>query len=149
MASDVQRTRFANLSPLQLYRILQLRSEVFVVEQECPYQELDDRDHEPETEHLWIEEEGAVVAVIRVLHDDDGSLRIGRVATAKSARGRGLAGTLIDAVVNDVVDVDVVMDVQTHLVDYYSRWGFVVDGDEFIQDGIPHTPMRRPALNSL
>lgn len=147
MASDVQRTRFANLSPLQLYRILQLRSEVFVVEQNCVYQDLDDRDHEPEAEHLWIEEEGVVVAVARKLVEDDGSVHLGRIITKKQARGHGLAAQLIDAALEEA-DADVVLNAQSYLVDYYGRWGFVIDGDEFIEDGIPHTPMRRPALNS-
>src|SRR5215218_4467609 len=84
-----------DLSAAELYDLCRLRVDVFVVEQECPYPELDGRDKEPATVHVWFEEDGAVLATIRVL--DDGDTRaIGRVATAASARGRGLAARLME-----------------------------------------------------
>src|SRR3954466_4799387 len=86
----MHRAHFAALTPFELYGLCRLRVDVFVVEQECPYPELDGRDTEPTTEHLWYEVDGTVAATIRVL--DDGATRaIGRVATAAGHRGRGLA----------------------------------------------------------
>src|SRR5918995_5326915 len=91
----LRQARFAELSPFEVYALCRLRVDVFVVEQQCPYPELDGRDPEPTTVHLWFEEDGEVLATIRVL--DDGETRaIGRVATAAAARGRGLAARLME-----------------------------------------------------
>src|SRR5215213_2501100 len=91
----LRRARFEELTPHELYGLCRLRVDVFVVEQQCPYPELDGRDAEPATVHVWFEEDGAVLATIRVL--DDGDTRaIGRVATSASARGRGLAARLME-----------------------------------------------------
>ena len=83
------------LDPVTVYEILRLRSEIFVVEQECAYLDPDGRDLEPDARQLWITQDDAVVATLRLLHDDDGAVRIGRVATAPSARGAGLAAQLM------------------------------------------------------
>src|SRR5918998_5384247 len=91
---QLRQARFAQLTPFEVYALCRLRVDVFVVEQECPYPELDGRDVEPATVHLWLESEGEVAATIRVL--DDGATRaIGRVATAVGHRGRGLAARLM------------------------------------------------------
>src|SRR5512138_71867 len=85
---------FAELDAATLYKILMLRSEVFVVEQNCVYLDLDGLDNDPGTRHLWIERAGEIRAYIRIL-DVDGTPRIGRVVTAPDARGGGLAGLLL------------------------------------------------------
>ena len=92
----LRRARFAELTPFEVYALCRLRVDVFVVEQQCPYPELDGRDVEPSTVHLWREVDGAVVATIRVLDDGDSRV-IGRVATAAGYRGRGLAASLMAA----------------------------------------------------
>ncbi|MER2093195.1 MAG: GNAT family N-acetyltransferase, partial [Saccharopolyspora rectivirgula] len=85
LPADVHRAWTADLSAAQLYRILQLRVDVFVVEQRCPYPELDGRDMEETTRHFWIEEpDGRVVSCLRLLEDGD-VFRIGRVCTAADA----------------------------------------------------------------
>ena len=82
----LRRARFADLTPFEVYALCRLRVDVFVVEQECAYPELDGRDVEPATEHLWFASDGEVLSSIRVL--DDGATRaIGRVETASLARG--------------------------------------------------------------
>src|SRR5512132_1881756 len=91
----LRRARFAELSPYEVYGLCRLRVDVFVVEQECPYPELDGRDVEPTTEHLWWQSGDEIAATIRVLDDGD-SRAIGRVATAVGFRGRGLAARLIE-----------------------------------------------------
>src|SRR3712207_7586787 len=92
----LRRARFADLTAAEVYGICRLRVDVFVVEQQCPYPELDGRDVEPATVHLWVEDDGQVAATIRVL-DDGPTKAIGRVATAASQRGRGLAARLMEA----------------------------------------------------
>lgn len=141
--------RFAELSTHELYELLRLRCDVFVVEQACPYQDLDGRDTEAGTVHHWIADAGTagdrpvIAAYLRALSEADGSTRIGRVVTAPAARGRGLAALLVQHV-GDSVTGTIVLDAQSHLADWYRRIGYAVDGDEFVEDGIPHIPMRRP-----
>ena len=131
----------AEIDPVVLYEILRLRVDVFVVEQECPYPELDGRDLEPTARLLWSTDDDArILATLRVLHDGD-DRRIGRVATASSARGRGLAADLMRSAVVECDGRLVRLDAQAHLSGWYARFGFVVDGDEFLEDGIPHLPM--------
>jgi ElaA protein len=119
---------------------------VFVVEQQCPYLDLDGRDIEPATQHLWIEESGEVVATLRLLRDGDGTRRIGRVATAPPARGRGLAGMLMRRAMELCAAEDpaatLELHAQSHLADWYAGFGFVRTGEEYVDDGIPHTVMR-------
>jgi ElaA protein len=141
---DVLRSaRFAELGALTAYRLWALRARVFVVEQDCPYLDLDGRDLEPGTRHLWIERDGLPVATLRVLEDGE-ALRIGRVATAREARGQGLAARLVRAALAVAGERAVVLDAQSHLVDWYAAFGFAPSGRGFLEDGIPHTPMRRP-----
>jgi ElaA protein len=133
---------FEQLDPATLYALLRLRVDVFVVEQRSPYPDLDGRDLEPSTRHLWIGE--PPIAYLRLLTESDGTLRIGRVAVATTARGTGLAGQLMDAALELVGDRDCVLDAQSHLVAFYTRFGFAPTGPEFLDAGIPHIPMRRP-----
>ncbi|GAB3197915.1 GNAT family N-acetyltransferase [Geodermatophilus arenarius] len=133
---------FAELTPFEVYALCRLRVDVFVVEQECPYPELDGRDTEPATRHLWFEEDGEVLATIRVL-DDGASRAIGRVATAASARGRGLAARLIEAGIELCAGAPITLGAQAHLQGWYERFGFRLSGPGYVEDGIPHVPMRR------
>lgn len=138
---DVRDAATADLDVGTLYRILKLRVDVFVVEQECAYPELDGRDLEPSTRQLWVEDAGEVVATLRVLHDGS-AVRIGRVATAESARSAGHAGRLMQRALELAGDRDVVLDAQSYLQGWYEKFGFVRTGDEFLDDGIPHVPMQ-------
>ena len=140
-APIVRSAAFADLSPPLLYALLRLRTDVFVVEQRCPYPELDGRDTEPDARHWWVEEEGRLVACLRVLREDDGSTRLGRVVTAPDARGRGRAAALVRAALVDAPR-PVVIDAQAHLVDWYRSLGFEVTGELFVEDGIDHLPMQ-------
>ncbi|HEU5270645.1 MAG TPA: GNAT family N-acetyltransferase [Jatrophihabitans sp.] len=134
-----------DLDPETLYRILQLRTMVFVVEQRCPYPELDGRDLEPAAEWLWATEDGQLLATMRLLREPDETVRIGRVATAQPARSRGVAGRLVAFALQRLGDsVEVVLDAQSPLEAWYERFGFGRCGAEFVEDGIPHVPMRRP-----
>ncbi|HEY2297303.1 MAG TPA: GNAT family N-acetyltransferase [Jatrophihabitans sp.] len=131
------------LDAITLYKILRLRTDVFVVEQQCPYPELDGRDLEPDARQVWIADGEEIRATLRMLHDPDGTARIGRVATAQDARGKGLAAVLMNRALELAGRTDVVLDAQKYLEDWYARFGFVRDGVDYLEDGIPHVPMRR------
>jgi ElaA protein len=131
---------FEELSTREFHDIMALRVDVFVVEQACAYAELDGRDTEPGTRHLWLAA-GGIRAYLRVLDEGD-NRRIGRVVTAAEARGEGLAARLVDHAVAST-RAPWVLDAQSHLEAWYSARGFVVAGAEFVEDGIPHIPMRR------
>jgi ElaA protein len=150
MADPILHTaRFADLDTATLYALLKLRVDVFVVEQACAYPDLDGRDTEPDAMHLWLERGGAPEAYLRILDDPDGAARIGRVVVAKQARGDRLAGRLMTAALDLVGDGPAVLEAQSYLRDFYERYGFVATGPEYLEDGIPHLPMRRgPAANS-
>jgi ElaA protein len=140
--SEVRVAAFEDLDARTAYALWQLRESVFVVEQQCPYLELDGRDVEPETRHVWIAREDEPVAYLRVLDEPD-AVRIGRVVVAAGHRGRGLADRLMDAALGLAGGRPVRLDAQSYLRDWYTRHGFVVTGPEFLDDGIPHLPMSR------
>lgn len=138
----------ADLTPDRLYALLRLRVDVFVVEQECPYPELDGRDLADDTRHFWIGSDSdpeRPVAYLRLLVDPDGGFRIGRVCTAQPVRGTGLARRLMEAALADVGDADAVLEAQVQVKDLYAAFGFRPDGEEYVEDGIPHVTMRRLA----
>jgi len=133
------------LDTATLYALLRLRVEVFVVEQACPYPELDGRDLDPSTVHLWLTPDDAptgVLAYLRLLTEGP-QYRIGRLCTARSVRGAGLAGVLMRAALDEVGPAVCVLDAQSHLAGFYASFGFEVAGEEFVWDGVPHVPMRR------
>ena len=139
---DIRDQSVDEFDTLALYALLRLRVDVFVVEQECPYPELDGRDLEPTTRHIWIDEGGMPVACLRLLAEPDGSHRISRVATAADQRHQGLAGLLVDHVMATTPG-RLVLDAQTYLEPWYVERGFARTGNEFTEDGIPHVPMER------
>jgi ElaA protein len=135
---------FGELAPATLYALLRLRVDIFVVEQSCPYPELDGRDDEPGTRHLWLAPESRPAepyAYLRVLIEADGTRRIGRVCTAPAGRGAGLSSRLLAAALTAPGAYE--LTAQSHLTGFYARFGFQVSGPEHDEDGIPHTPMRR------
>ncbi len=134
------------ITAAELYPLLKLRVDVFVVEQECPYPELDGRDLLPSTVHVWWRPEDEVLGYLRLLRDPDGTHRIGRVCTARSARGSGLGALLMKAAMDRIGDEAAVLDAQTYALDFYARFGFVPEGDRYLEDGIEHQTMRRAAV---
>jgi ElaA protein len=141
---ELRTASFRDLDTTTLYSILRLRSEVFVVEQECAYGDIDGRDTEPGTRHVWFERDGEVRAYLRIL-SEDGHERVGRVVTAKTARGAGLAGRLLTQALEIIGHRPSVLDAQAHLAAFYTRYGFQTSGPQFLEDGIPHIPMVRAA----
>jgi ElaA protein len=142
-ALTVHVATFDELDAGTAYELWRLRQDVFVVEQECIYPDLDGRDREPDTRHVWVEDDGVPVGYLRVLADP-GHARIGRVLVARPHRGRGLADGMLRAALDLVGAGASVLDAQSYLVGWYERFGFVATGPEFLDDGIPHVPMSRP-----
>ncbi len=136
--------RFGDLTTRQLHDILRLRVDIFVVEQECAYPEIDGRDAEPGTEHLWIEVGDELAAYLRVL-EGDGHAIIGRVATHPGHRGHGHAAELVEVALDRIGDRSTRIGAQAHLERWYGQFGFVRSGPDYVEDGIPHLPMVREA----
>ena len=132
------------ITAAQLYPLLRLRVDVFVVEQECPYPELDGRDLLPDTVHVWWQPADEVLGYLRLLRDPDGTRRIGRVCTVLTARGTGLGALLMKSAMELVGDDEAVLEAQTYALDFYARFGFVPEGERYLEDGIEHMTMRRP-----
>ena len=143
--ASVHASPFSSLDPVTLYALLRLRVDVFVVEQACAYPELDGRDTEPGTWHVWAAEADQPVGYLRMLVEPDRAYRIGRVCVARGHRGNGLAYTLMTEALRLAADQPVVLDGQSYLRGWYERLGFDVCGPEFVEDGIAHLPMCRSA----
>jgi ElaA protein len=143
MSVRVRTAALDDLAPRTAYAMWRLRQQVFVVEQDCPYPDLDGRDLEDATRHVLLIDDDEVIGCLRVLDDGDWA-RIGRVVVAPAARGRGLATLLMDEAMLVCGDREVRLDAQTGLTGFYAAYGFEVTGPEFDEDGIMHVPMRRP-----
>jgi ElaA protein len=145
MTVALRRSWAKDLDAATLYELLKLRVEVFVVEQACPYPELDGRDLSAETRHFWLEgADGEVISTLRLMEEHPGgqkAFRIGRVCTKRSARGHGHTNRLLQAALAEVGDYPCRINSQTYLAEMYIHHGFVRDGQEFLDDGIPHVPM--------
>lgn len=144
MSVRVLTTGLDGLDPRTAYDVWRLRQQVFVIEQDCPYPDLDGRDLEPTTLHVVLLEDDTVLGTLRVLDDGDRA-RIGRVVVAPSARGRGLAALMMDEAMAACGEREVRLDAQTGLTGFYAAYGFEVTGPAFDEDGIMHVPMRRAA----
>lgn len=134
--------RFKDLDALTLYRILQLRIDVFVVEQLCPYRDLDGVDLLSTTWHLWIEADQAPLAYLRLYPGTGDSDWIGRVVTASAHRRRGLGGRLMEHAMG-LTERPLRISAQERLVPWYGRHGFDICGSGYLEDGMPHVPMLR------
>lgn len=140
---------FPQLSTQQLYQLLQLRVDVFVVEQTCPYPELDDKDHQLGVHHLFGYQGEKLVACARLLPPGVSypSVSIGRVATAETARGHGLGHQLLQQALHHCQqlwpDGTIEIGAQAHLEPFYQQYGFIRTSEPYLEDGIPHIDMKR------
>lgn len=141
-----QVSAFDALSPAQLYAVLQLRVAVFVVEQACIYQDLDGLD--PQSLHMLCWRGETLVATQRCLPPglDYPESAIGRIAVASSCRGTGLGRELVRRGIDYNLDhwpgSGIRIGAQSHLQRFYRELGFVAEGEEYLEDGIPHIHMR-------
>ena len=135
--------KFDRLTPREVYEMLRLRIAVFVVEQECPYQEVDGTDYD--SLHVWLEENDEIIAYLRIFEKDadKNMVQIGRVVSKR--RGEGLGAKVlehgIEAAKLEMGADSIFIEAQTYALDFYKKFGFESCGEEFLEDGIPHTPM--------
>ena len=132
---------FEELTTKELYEILRARAEVFVVEQNCAYQDPDGLDRT--SYHLWFEEDGELKAYLRIFSADGEWAKIGRVITTQ--RGAGLGRKILKAGVEACREVlkrdKIFIEAQCYATGFYAKEGFVCVGEEFLEDGIPHIKM--------
>jgi len=144
---DIFVASFDELDNDTLYQILKLRMDVFVVEQNCPYQEMDDKDQD--AIHLFIKEKKEVVSYLRLMIKNETTAQIGRISTKQVFRGRGLAANLIKTTL-EILDENietVYLNGQTHLQQYYEAFGFEKKSEPYKEDGIPHIDMELKLKN--
>ena len=139
--------KFDELNTTTLYDILQLRSEIFVVEQDCVYQDLDGKDQK--ALHVIGKKKNKVVAYTRVFRSGDyfEHSSIGRVVVAKDQRQYGYGKVIMNASIKAVkehLNEDIIkISAQTYLKKFYNGLGFNEYGEEYLEDGIPHVAMMR------
>lgn len=145
-SATLRRAWAADLTPARLYALLRLRASIFVIEQNAAYEELDGLDLLETTRHFWLESdsEREPVACLRLL-EEPGGFRIGRVCTVKHLRGQGLSRRLMEAALAEVGNAASVLEAQVQAEGFYAGFGFVPEGDVYLEDDIPHVTMRRPA----
>lgn len=139
--------RFNELSVHELQNVYQLRSEVFVVEQNCVYQDIDGKD--PKAIHVFAEFEDEVAAYCRVFKPGDyfDEASIGRVVIAEKFRankwGHDLMKQAISAVSEHFGESQITISAQLYLKKFYESHGFKMVGEEYLEDGIPHIRMEK------
>ena len=140
---------FNSLTTKQLFEIYKLRSEVFVVEQNCAYQDIDDMD--ASAKHVMLFDKEILAAYARILPPGVSYKEpaIGRVVVKKMFRGKDYGKLLMQQCIDKLQDTyktsDIVISAQSYLLKFYGNLGFKVEGKEYLEDDIPHHKMR---LNS-
>ncbi len=137
--------KFNELSNKELYQILQLRNKVFVVEQNCVYQDADGKDYD--AYHIFIKENDKIIAYTRVFKPGDyfDQASIGRVVVDPKYRGNFLGKKIMqksmDFVFNELNFYEILISAQVYLQKFYEDLGFKKISDEYLEDGIPHIKM--------
>lgn len=132
---------FEELTTRELYELLKARAEIFVVEQNCVYQDLDDKDYH--SLHVFYEEDGIVAAYLRAYMKEEKVVQMGRVLTME--HGKGIGGKLLYEGLLQIKEKynpeKIYIEAQCYAAGYYEREGFRICSDEFLEDGIPHVQM--------
>lgn len=136
---------FDELDTQELYKIIQARIEIFIIEQNTPYQDLDDTDQK--ALHLWAEQNNEILAYCRLFHKGIkyNETSIGRVITTQKARGKGLGKQLISYAIQIIQNrfhtSEIRISAQDYLIPLYSTFGFKDTGKKYLEDNLPHTEM--------
>ncbi|MBD5538220.1 MAG: GNAT family N-acetyltransferase [Lachnospiraceae bacterium] len=132
---------FNELTTTELYEILKARSEIFIMEQNILYQDMDDVDYE--SLHCFFVEDNKVVAYLRAFYNEDNVVKLGRVLTLKHGNGIGkdlLEQSLI-AIKEKMKCKKICMDAQKYAVGFYEKFGFKVTSEDFLEEGVVHNTM--------
>ena len=132
---------YDEISKDEMYQILRLRAEVFIVEQESPYQDLDDLDQI--SYHLIAYENGSIAGYIRIIPEKDDAVHIGRVIAVKRRCGLGtlMMKRAIDFIRKELHPAKIEIEAQSYVKEFYSGLGFVQISDEYVLDRVPHMRM--------
>lgn len=148
---EIRIKHFNELDRLELYRIIQLRINVFIVEQNCPYPELDDKDLVSNHVMIWEGEE--LLAVTRLVPPGisyPNYASIGRVATHANYRGSGLGKLVMTESIKACEELfpgyNIKISAQAYLISFYEAFSFEKIGDEYLEDNIPHVAMIRHSI---
>ena len=138
---------FSDLTKEELYNILNLRSEVFIVEQNCAYQDIDQKDQF--ALHVFLKKNNQIIAYTRIFKPNDyfEYSSIGRVVVLKKERGSKIGSQIMSYSIKKIEEIfnetKIKISAQKHLISFYKKLGFLVIGDEYLEDGIPHIAMIR------
>ncbi len=146
---------FDQLSNREVYKIMQLRVDIFMVEQDCLYSDLDDKDLDPNALHLFAKDGDEISCYLRILPPGCGypdMPSLGRVATHQKQRGTGIGHALLIRA-NQILDerwpdLTCHISAQSHLQDYYSQHEYYTVGESYLEDDIPHIGMERSPANA-
>lgn len=134
---------FDELKKSELYAILALRMQVFCVEQDCPYQDIDNQDQT--ASHVYIHEEETIKAYARILTEESNKYHIGRVVVAEKHRNEGLATLIMNQCITTIkndTQATIIISAQSYLKDFYKNLGFENTGHYYLEDDIPHEQMQ-------
>jgi ElaA protein len=146
---------FNQLDSYTLYSMLQLRVDVFVVEQNCAYPELDNKDLHPQTQHILLKKGDKILAYARVLAPGvsyENSPALGRICVSQTARrlalGRGLMDKALQVACSCWPDLEIRISAQCYLQRFYESFDFIACSEPYLEDDIPHLEMVRAAQPS-
>jgi ElaA protein len=137
--------KFEELKVEEIYEILKIRNEVFIVEQQCAYQDCDGKDEN--SYHLYIQDNSKIIAYLRILkkgvsYDE---ISIGRVLVHKNYRGKGISREMMLKAINfielNLNEKEIKIQAQSYLVNFYKSLGFKETSNEYLEDNIPHINM--------
>ena len=132
---------WAELSPNEVENIFSLRSEVFVVEQDCVYQDIDGKDQK--AKHVLGKKNNEIVAYARIFKPGEyfKEASFGRAVVKKTERGKGVGDELVKNCLENITEEEIKISAQSYLKGFYGKHGFKAEGKEYLEDGIPHTAM--------
>ena len=137
---QVKLKSFDDLTSREVYEILRLRVDVFVVEQACPYPEIDGKDYD--AIHIYLENQGQILAYARV-YEEEGQVHLGRVIAKERRKGHAtlILKEAIKAAKEKYQTRKIIIEAQTYAKNLYKKLGFEEDSEEFLLDGIKHVKM--------
>ncbi|AKA70932.1 GNAT family N-acetyltransferase [Clostridium scatologenes] len=137
--------KFKELKVEEIYKILEIRNKVFIVEQQCAYQDCDGKDEN--AYHLYLQDNDKIIAYLRILkkgvsYDE---ISIGRVLVNKNYRGKGISREMMLKAINfielNLNEKEIKIQAQAYLINFYKSLGFKEVSDEYLEDNIPHIDM--------
>ena len=135
--------RFDELTVDELYEILKLRADVFVIEQQCIYPDIDQKDRK--SLHVFVKDQNEIVAYLRVLEKGISFDEVGIGRVISKYRRKGLGTVVLKAGIQAAKEIyhadEIILEAQTYAKSFYELQGFVQCSEEFLEDGIPHIKM--------